>query len=270
MENIKEIYNKEGFYIAKSVLPKDCTDEYISDFKKIFTQQLNLTKSDYPKNSDAFGLMQSLFRQDLKRYLATLTLSSKLFSLYKIISHENIVKILETLNIEMPIWQTKPVIHCMANELKIPGGYHGVGVHQDWPTLQSSLNNITIWIPFTKVTKDNFPLEIIPGSHLKGLLEGIQTEHYFEINPKYYKIEDFIPLECDVGDVVFMSNFAIHRSQTEGKDFRLSVSTRYEDASEETFIKRNYPYTEHRVVKRDVLFPDFPKLEEVQKIFFNK
>ena len=267
MTNIKKIYNKDGFYLAKSILPKELIAEYSADFRKIFIQQLDSAKSSYDKDDDIFNLMQNLFKKDLKKYLSALTLSGKLFSLYKVISHENIVKTSKTLGIELPIWQTKPVIHCMANELKIPGGYHGVGVHQDWPTLQSSLNNITIWAPFTKVSKNTFPLEIIPGTHKNGLLEGIQTEAYFETNPKYYKVEDFIPIECDIGDVIFMSNFTIHRSQKEGSGLRLSVSTRYEDASEETFITRNYPFTEGRTVKRDVLFPNFPSASQVQKIF---
>jgi ectoine hydroxylase-related dioxygenase (phytanoyl-CoA dioxygenase family) len=270
MKEVKKLYNQNGFYIAKSILSRPLLDEYISDFRKIFIQQLDNIQLDYPQNSDIFSLMQSLFQKDLKRYMSALTLSGKLFSLYKIISDQSIVQIIKTLDIETPIWQTKPVIHCMANELKIPNGYHGVGVHQDWPTLQSSLNNMTIWIPFTKVSKDNFPLEVIPGSHLKGLLEGVQTEHYFETNPEYYKVEDFIPMECDVGDVVFMSNFAIHRTQTEGCGLRLSVSMRYEDASEQTFIKRNYPYTEYRVVKREILFPNFPSQQEVKNVFKNE
>lgn len=269
MKSIREIYNRDGFYLAKSAIPKKLVECYKTDFRKIFTQQLDSIGAAHSNDDDIFNIMQNLFKKDLKKYLSALTLSGKLFSLYKIISHDNIVKITEDLGIELPIWQTKPVIHCMANELKIPGGYHGVGVHQDWPTLQSSLNNITIWTPFTKVLKDNFPLEIIPATHKDGLLEGIQTDAYFETDPKYYKIEDFIPIECDIGDVIFMSNFAIHRSQKEGSGLRLSVSARYEDASEDTFITRNYPFTEGRTVKRDVLFPNFPSKDQVRKIFKN-
>lgn len=266
-KDIKQKYNQDGFCLVKSVVPSDYTDSYKKDFRKIFLQQLDFLGLNYDKNCDIFEIMQILHSKDLKRYLATMTLSSKLFSLYQIISHKNIVNIIEDLGVNIPTWQTRPVIHCMANELKIPNGYHGVGVHQDWPTLQSSLNNITIWTPFTKVSKDNFPLDIIPRTHTKGLLDGAQSEHYFEIDQRHYNVEDFVPIECDVGDVIFMSNFAIHRSQTNGSGFRLSVSTRYEDAGEKTFVTRNYPYTEGRVVKRDVLFPGFPSKEEVKNIF---
>lgn len=269
MNNIKQDYNQNGFYLAKNLLPKDLINQYNADFRKIFTQQLDLIGASYKKDSEIFEIMQNLFKADLKKYLATLSLSGKLFSLYEIISHKNIVETTKNLGVNLPIWQTKPVIHCMANELKIIGGYHGVGVHQDWPTLQSSLNNITIWVPFTKVSKNNFPLEIIPNTHKDGLLEGIQTDAYFETDPKYYKVEDFIPIECDIGDVIFMSNFTLHRSQKEGEGLRLSVSTRYEDATEETFIERSYPFTEQRVVKRDVLSPNFPSPEQVKKIYRN-
>jgi len=268
MNKIANYYNENGFYIAKSILPKSILDDYLKDLRKIFEQQLDYLSIEYKKNCEIHDLMILLFNTNSKRYLSTLTLSGKLFSLYKTISHDKITETLEGIGLETPIWQTKPVIHCMSNELKIPNGYHGVGVHQDWPTLQSSLNNVTIWIPFTnKVTKDSFPLEVIPGTHLLGLCKGTQTEHYFETNSEYYNIKDFIPLEVELGDVIFMSNFTIHRSQTEGKDFRLSVSTRYEDASEPTFIERNYPFTEHRLVKREVLFDNFPSQEQVKKIY---
>lgn len=266
----KEFFNQNGFYIAKSISPKELVDEYISDYRKIFIQQLEFLGDKTSQSLATFDLMQSLFNKDLKRYLSTLVLSGKLFSLYNLYSHQNVVNVIKEFGIKIPAWQTRPMMHSMANELKIPNGYHGVGVHQDWPTLQSSINIITVWIPFTKVTKDNFPMEVVPGSNKLGLLEGTQTAHYFETDPKYYKTKDFIPLECDVGDVVFMCNFTIHRSQTEGNGFRLSASTRYEDAGDKTFAERNYPYTEHRVVKRDVLFPGFPSLEQVKKCMEGK
>ncbi len=268
MTSARKAYNENGVYIAKSAIPQELINNYNADFRKIFSQQLDFL-GEVSDGKSTLVLMQSLFQKDLKRYLSTLTLSAKLFSLYKIIASDHVSRVAAELGIVTPIWQTKPVIHCMANELKIPDGYYGVGVHQDWPTLQSSLNDITIWIPFGKVTKNNFPLEVIPGTHLLGLCSGTQTTHYFETDNHHYKIEDFIPLEVDVGDVVFMSNFTIHRTQTVGEGLRLSVSMRYEDASEPTFVKRNYPYTEHRAVKRDVLFPEFPQQQEVQNIFKN-
>lgn len=266
MRDIAQEYKKNGFCIAKSILSKNLTDKYIADFKQIFIQQLELLGETSLQNREIFELMQILFKKDLKRYLATLTLSSKLYSVYKIIGDKKILEVLNQIGIKIPLWQTKPVTHLMSNELKIPGGYHGLGVHQDWPSLQSSLNNVTIWVPFTKVTRDTFPMEVIAETYKKGLLDGVQTEHYFEIESKYYRVEDFLPLECEIGDVIFMSNFTIHRSQMEGSGFRLSVSARYEDAAEKTFVERNYPYTELRVVKRDVLFPGFPSVDQVKKI----
>lgn len=265
IKDIKKQYDKDGFYIAKSILDKKVVNQFNKDCKVIFLQQLK-DKKRHEKKS-LFDVMCALFKEDLDKYLSTLRLSSKLFSLYKVIDDDAISKIAKGLGLETLAWQTRPVIHCMANELLIPGGYNGVGVHQDWPTLQSSLNNITVWVPFTSVDKDSFPLEVIPGTHKDGLFSGTQKEHYFEIDEEHYNIKDFIPMEAEIGDAVFMSNFTIHRSQTKGKHFRLSVSMRYEDASEKTFIDRNYPFTEQRTVKRDILFPGFPKKSDMKGIY---
>ena len=263
-------FNENGYFILKSILKKDIIDKYNSDFREIFTQQLNILGiKDDLEFLDNFEIMKKLFKLDIDRYLSALTLSSKLFSLYNIISNEDIVNSLKKINFKIPIWQTKPVIHCMANELTIPNGYNGVGVHQDWITLQSSLNTVTIWIPFFNVKKENFPLEIIPKSHLHGLCDGEQKQNYFEIDKEYYNNDDFLPIEVEVGDVVVMSNFTIHRTQTNGNGFRLSASMRYEDASEKTFIERNYPFTEKRVVDRKIISPNFPNREQVIKIYTN-
>lgn len=259
-------YNKNGFVILKNIISKDILDCYLKDFHKIIIQQLDFLKIKN-EDLDIFNSMKVLYNADKNRYLSTLTLSSKLFNLYKIISEEPLINELKLLGISLPTWQTKPVIHCMSDELKIEGGYHGLGVHQDWRSLQSSLNTIIAWIPFFNVTKENYPIQVIPKSHLYGLCDGLQTDHFFEIDKNIYNQDDFIELEADVGDVIIMSSFLIHKSKTNGNGFRFSVSMRYEDSTEETFIERNYPYTEKRIVDRKILFDEFPSNEQLYKIY---
>jgi len=262
----KKFFDENGYYIDKNLIPIELINQFVDDLNKIFKQQIDFLDKN-SQDLSVFDKMRLLFNMDNSRYLSTLTLSSKMVSLYDIIIHKNVQQSVNDLGFKIPVWQTRPVIHCMSNDLKIQNGYHGVGVHQDWSTLQSSLNTITIWIPFFKVTKENFPIEVIPKTHLLGLCEGSQKEHFFEIDSSYYNMDEFIELEAEPGDVIFMSNFTIHKSKTTGKGFRMSVSMRYEDGGEDTFIERNYPFTEKRIVNRDVLFKDFPKKEQVLKIY---
>jgi ectoine hydroxylase-related dioxygenase (phytanoyl-CoA dioxygenase family) len=170
--------------------------------------------------------------------------------------------------IELPVFQTSPVLHIMSNGLRIPGGYAGVGVHQDWPALQGSLDAITIWIPIVDVREDLFPLEIIPGSHLYGLCGGTQKEHSYEVAPSYYDEKAFIRVTAERGDALFFSAFTIHRSGQHGADgVRLSVSARYENAAEPTFVDRVYPFAQKRSVQREFIVRDFPSREQVVKLY---
>ncbi len=211
--------------------------------------------------------MRMLHSQNQQIYLQSLKLWAKLFSLQALIMHESIVAITKSFGIERAIFQTSPVVHVMAGDLKITDGYHGVGAHQDWPALQSGLDTITIWFPFMNVDRNNYPVELIPGSHRQGLFPGKSAQNIYAVDPDSYNENDFIPMEVNQGDVLFMSNFILHRTSLLGdRGFRIAGSARYENACEKTFIERNYPSAQKRIIERELLNPSFPNkalLEEV-------
>jgi len=162
------------------------------------------------------------------------------------------------------------VVHIMADELQIPNGYFGLVPHQDFPSVQGSLGGVVVWLPLVDVDKDNYPLEVIPGSNRRGLLPSFEnTNSTWEINPDQYNENDFVPAEVNVGDVIFMSLFTIHRSSKRGTAgrIRLAASTRFDNASEPSFIKRCYPTAYIRTVQREQYFKDFPSISEVNKVF---
>ena len=65
---------------------------------------------------------------------------------------------------------------------------------------------------------------------------------------------DFIPIECGVGDVVFMSYFMVHRSSPKGDHrLRLSCSTRFDNCDNPFFIKRSYQSAYRRTVDRSLI-----------------
>jgi hypothetical protein len=170
-------------------------------------------------------------------------------------------QILYELGIKCPSICDQPVIHVMSPDLKIPNGYYGTAAHQDWPSVQGSLDMVTVWIALTDAGVGNFPLEVIPGSHLGGLREG-------KVNGSVLEIEcddkDFVPIKCKAGDVVFMSGFLIHRTGA-GTGFRVAVSQRFDNAAEPTFIERGYPCAQRRVVDREIRWKPTP--EQVRGVF---
>lgn len=270
LSTIAQQYKKEGYFIAQNLLPIPLLQACLYEMDVILVQQL--TYLGCKVNADATVAsvhehMRMIYAKDQFIYLQAIKLWAKLFSLQALIMHESILKMTKLLDIALPIFQTAPVVHVMANDLKITDGYHGVGVHQDWPALQSGLDTITIWFPFMDIDKNNFPVELIPGSHRQGLYPGKAAQNIYEIDSTSYQEENFIPMEVNYGDVLFMSNFTLHRTSLKG-DHRLRIagSARYENASEKTFIERTYPSAQKRVIQRELIQPDFPDktlLEEV-------
>lgn len=199
-----------------------------------------------------------------KRYVAALTLCSKLASLWELYLDRDVRFTALDVGILFPVFQTQPAVHVMGDRLRIPGGYHGFGAHQDWPTLQGSLDTVTVWIPLTPVGPENFTMEVAPGSHKSGLYPSERKDNIFEVQGE---ITNWTPIVAQTGDVVFMSAFTVHRSSQEGAGLRIASSMRYENAAEPTFVERGYPFAHKRVVQQDLITPDFPTAEQVRRIF---
>lgn len=273
LSTVAHDYKKHGYFIARNILPMDSLNQCFSEMDIILVQQLHRLGFHEEVTCDLTGIhqhMRLLYAKDLSAYLQSLKLWAKLFSLQALVMHDSIVAITKALGITLPVFQTSPVLHVMAHDLKIVGGYHGVGVHQDWPALQSGLDTITVWFPFMNVDKNNFPVELVPGSHKKGLYPGVISEHIYEVDPTLYCDADFVPMEVNMTDVLFMSNFTLHRSGLQGDDrLRIACSSRYENASEKTFIERVYPTAQKRVIQRELMQPDFPKKHLLEELYTN-
>lgn len=273
LSTVAQHYKKDGYYIARNLLPIDAIQNAFFEMDIILLQQLNKSGfSELPSQSleIVHEHMRKLHGKDQYSYIQSLKLWAKLYSVQSLVMHENILRLTKTLGITLPVFQTSQVLHVMANDLKITDGYHGVGAHQDWPALQSGLDTVTVWFPFMDVDKYNFALELIPGSHKHGLYPGKIAAHIFEVDSNSYNEEDFVPMEVNIGDVLFMSNFTLHRSSLIG-DHRLRVacSSRYENASEKTFIERVYPSAQKRVIQRELIEPNFPQKTHLEEIFGN-
>ena len=263
-------YRRKGYHIARQIVPRALVDRVFADMHRLAAGQLGRLglrrrRADRRGRARRF---ETAFRARPPAYLATLTLCAKLVSLYELYLHPNVRAFAESVGIGFPVFQTAPVMHVMSKSLKVPGGYQGFGSHQDWPTLQGSLDTVTVWIPFVEVDRDRFTLEIVPGSHTGGLYPYARRDHIFEVDPAHYDAEGFVPVEAAPGDVVFMSSFAVHRSGTRGDErLRVSTSMRYENAAEPHFVERCYPFAHKRSVVGQLITPDFPSPEQVRRIF---
>lgn len=268
----KEFYKKNGYVILKSALSESQIERIRADIHTIIKQQLKTLAIEAEPEmhvSAIFSDMQKLHSASLEKYLASLKLCAKTASIVQAIMDSNILNFTRSVGITLPVFQTQPVFHVMAENLKFKDGYFGVGAHQDWPTLQSGLDTVTTWVPLVPVKENTFTLEIVPKSHLLGFCESTETQNIHEIMPDVYGHLESIKVQMEPGDVLVFSVFLIHKSEIQSHQlaFRMAYSMRYENGSDSNFINRNYPFSQKRVVDRALAPEDIPTRSEVQKRF---
>lgn len=264
-----DYFKSNGFFVAKNLLDEQSVEAVRRSIAKTFFDQLAEIYAVVEKD-DIFSAMQTLYRDDLDRYKKVASAIWRKLDVYQLMHDPRIIGFLRNEFRWGDIFVAGgQVAHIMAHELKIPGGYFGLVPHQDFPSVQGSLDGVVVWLPLVKVDRDNFPLEVIPGSHKRGLLPMVDDGKVsWEIRSEYQE-EDYMPVEVDVGDVIFISMFTVHRSSKNGTlgRYRLALSTRFDNADEATFIERCYPSAYERNVHRAQYFPGFPTIEQVEATF---
>lgn len=240
---LREDYNRDG-YVIKTIWD-------LPDLKKSAEESDGL-----------FLCLRKIIEKDEYRYISYLrNVLSKSISPQKMLLDDSVIKVMRDITGLTPIITTSPVIHILSPDLRISDGYYGTEAHQDWPSTQGSLNCITVWIPLTDASIGNFPLEVIPGSHKRGLLDGKMNGSVLEVEADD---KEFVPIECKAGDVVFLSGFLVHRTGS-GTGFRVAVSQRFDNTSEPTFIERGYPCAQKRIVDREIRWK--PTVEQVVGVY---
>lgn len=268
----KVFYKNNGFLILRRILPDELIQKIREDIHLIMKQQLATIGHQSRLQTNFENLlidMEILHKQDIQKYLASVRLCAKLTSIYEAILNPKMLEVAHDLGIQLPVFQTQPVVHVMAEKLAIKDGYFGLGAHQDWPALQSGLDTFTTWVPFNSVGKGKYTLEIYPKSHLMGFCESVESQNIHEIPPGIYQDLELVQVEMNPGDVLFFSAFLIHKSELIGKpnELRMAYSMRYENASCANFIRRNYPGAQKRVVERTLDINDIPDKNEILKVF---
>lgn len=278
MIKYRKKYRTEGFCVIPRLAPAKFCKRVLKEMNAVYASQL-ATLGCKPKAfrdaGDLYANMQRLFQLDVAIYLSAARHITKLLSVQQLLFHENIVEVTEKLGLVQPSVPTGPVVSIMSEQLKVDGGYFGLAPHQDWPSMQGSLDAVIVWMPLTKVTVRQFPLEVIPKSHLRGIWEGDNTASAREIRADLYRSEDFVPIEAGPGDVVFMTSFTVHRTgiSYRGGDctgLRIACNTRLENSAEETFVSRHFPCAYKRSVERDLITKDFPSQAQVQTAILGK
>jgi phytanoyl-CoA hydroxylase len=263
-------YREQGYLHVPALLDAKRVAAVLPEIDAIVAQQLQLKGKHavpFQDESTLLANMETLLATDVSAYLAAARHMGKLVSIMRLSAVEALNDLGANLGFSAVTMPTSPVLHIQADTLKIPNGYYGVAPHQDWPSIQGALDSITVWTPLMDVSADRFPVEFIPGSHLRGLWPGEVTANALEITTGIQE-SDWVRVPAKQGDVVIFSTFTVHRTALTGcSGLRIAASNRYENAADPTFVGRGYPCAYKRTVERDFITPDFPAPEQVAVLF---
>lgn len=261
---------RDGFCLARGLLPQADVGAVLASVHRTIRDQLD-DLGVPAQGGDLHGAMRTLHAANLDRYKRVLGALWRKADVSGLMRHPALFDFLRaSLGWQDVFLPGGEVALVMAADLKIPGGYFGLGAHQDFPSVQGSLDGVVAWIPLTPVDLDGWPIEVVPGSHRRGLITDVDdTGNGWEVLPARLKDARWRPVEAAVGDVVFLSVFTVHRSRRDGDPgrLRLALSTRFDNASEPTFVARGYPTAYQRTVHREQYVANFPSAAQVAALF---
>jgi len=268
-----EKFRKDGYIVVKNFFDKDEISSLRRDVKKIFALQIRRIVNvdvDIDDEANFEKFMYKFFELDVDTFMNCGKEVQQLISLHKIGTDSRVHKILVELGLEFPIISVRPSMLFNSRHLAKKEEYWKLGAHQDWRSSQGSLDAITLWFPLVKSDKAIGALQVIPKSHILGLLDSESVSYYGKIIEEF-KEEDYLQLEFEIGDILLFSSFLVHRSGVNiTESIRWSVQLRYNNIQESTFIERGFPNPFIYKPQPDLMTPGFPDKKQLLELFRSK
>jgi ectoine hydroxylase-related dioxygenase (phytanoyl-CoA dioxygenase family) len=268
-------YKKNGYLLLRNFFPPDTITVILQEAKTIFLKQFyqkgyiqSVVLSEI--NEEQFNeCLYRLFKEDIECLSNCGKQAQHLISLHTLSLQPAVIELLKAVGITRPVISTRPVMFFNHPRLAQQKVFYKVDAHQDWRSMQGSLNSVVIWLPLVDINKDLGALEIIPGSHLSGLLtDHIESGFGMVKLTEEEEQQQLHSVEVEVGDILLFSSFLIHQS---GENItnkpRWSCHFRYNDLDEKTFIQRKYAHPYVYKPAEELITPGFPSPEDMQNIF---
>ncbi len=266
----RQAYNENGYVFVPRFLDPREVDRIRDEAKEIFVTQmrrLGLLSSGALSEAAFERGMYALFETDLQAFSNCGKHAQHLISLHRLSLDERIVGLVRELGLEFPNVSTRPVLYFNSPRLAKKEVYHRLSAHQDWRSMQGSLDSVVVWVPLVRIDRALGALEVIPGSHRLGLLPADMADGYGHIDAPI-DASRFMPVEVEKGDLLVFSTFLVHQSGTNVTDgIRWSCHFRYNNLREQTFIDRGLPHPYIYKPMEALLTPDFPDRVQVSKVF---
>lgn len=265
----KSFYQENGYYLYKGFfdptevgdIKKEAQDIFINQFfDKGIIQSENIDDDEFEK------AIVRLFNEHFDVYINCGKQAQHLISLHRLSLDKKLVEKLKELGLEFPVVSTRPVMYFNKFNLAKTEEFYKVPPHQDWRSMQGSLNSMVVWVPLANVPEELGALKIVPRSHKYGLMESRENAWFRQIDK--VDQEGFVSVEVESGDALFFSAFLIHSSGNNVLDqIRWSCHFRYNDLNEMTFIQRGYPHPYIYKPAQELITADFPTKSQIEKTF---
>lgn len=269
--DIIDTYKRDGFVcLPKAVDPAEVNairHEAQAVFRQMFRK--NGIVEQNPDEQGFADALYALFNASYQDFIGAARAAQHIITMHRFVVSERVTELLRGLGLTMPIVCVKPIIYFNSRHLAKIEGHFKTPSHQDWRSMQGSLNSVVIWVPLVDIDVSLGAIEFIPGSHLQGLATTEKDTWYRHIPATVAPLEAFVPVEVKAGDLVLFSAFAVHRSGNNvTQAIRWSIHVRYNDATESTFVERGmpHPYAVYRP-EQELVTPDFPTLEQLRATF---
>ena len=196
LDTLRNQLNEDGYVILKNFINKDFVNYIKQSSEAIFQIQF-----------DEFGYVGDFKHEDIFKNCGKL-IQTGLIPLYQLAFNPELIDYIEALGIDFPNMCTRPVLYFNHPQLAKEEVYYKSPLHQDWPSMESSLNSLVVWVPLVDVNKENGSILIWPETHKLGPQPYNTVGGFASV-----KIEgEPIQFEMEVGDIVIFSTLLIHSS----------------------------------------------------------
>jgi phytanoyl-CoA hydroxylase len=264
-------YKKYGFLIVRNLFDKEQIQNITNQAQNIYKTQmmkLNLISSLNITNQEFEDKIKILFQNNFDTFLNCGKQCQHIIDLWKLSLDDKIINIIHFLGVKIPIISTRPVLFSNSKYISKTDMNHTVPPHQDWASMQGSINSIVCWIPLVDIDQKLGSIAIVPASHTCGLLSNEKKESFGLVDK--FNDDDFKSCDVKQGDAIFFSSFLVHKSGDNiTNNIRWSTHFRYNDLDEKTFVENGYPHAYIYKPKDELLVPSFDTKKATNNYFEN-